>query len=195
MFICLATCLPEVPVQCFAIAGRPVKKLVLLILFSGVFSTASAEWNSYLGIDKKSNVKEGFAFSNWTIVSPSLNSPDEKIEAALVAGCNETGEKSLYVRMLPNYQATGAVQGVALVRGQIQWDSSNSYDVPFTYDAGLNALQLRAGIEDSLSLINDGNKVTIQVPWHDGREVVFEFSLSGSSKALKTAFAHCLVDL
>lgn len=168
-----------------------LKRIVLLFLWLAISTTASAEWDSYLSTDNKIGLKEGFAFSKWTILSPSLNWPADKIDAALVAGCNNKGEKSLYVRMLPKYPVTDATQKVAVVEGQIKWDSSNSYVVPFVYDSTLNALRLQYGLDDSFSLINDGKKVTIQVPWHDGHQAVFEFSLRGSSEALRTAFDFC----
>jgi len=93
-------------------------------------------------------------------------------------------------------QSSGAKEGFAssgseTVRGRVGWDSSNPYRAPFTYDAGLNALRLRSGLEESFSMLKDGNKVTIQVPWHDSSLAAFEFSLKGSSQALKTAFDYC----
>ena len=170
-------------------------RLLLLFILLGGFNTASAEWNSYLSTDKNNSAKEGFAFSDWTALSPSLDWPDDKIEAALVAGCNDRGEKTLYVRMLSNYPATDTARSTDVVRGQVKWDSSNAYGAPFTYDANLNALRLRSGLEDSLSLIEEGNTVTIQIPWYDGHIAVFEFSLSGSSQALKKAFEYCVADI
>lgn len=168
--------------------------ILVVVLWFAVGNAASANWESYLGIDKKSSAKEGFAFSNWTMLSSSLEWPDEKIEAALVASCNEKGEKSLYVRMLPQYPVDGTDQQLEIVEGEIQWDSSKAYGVPFTYDASVNALYLLAGLEDTLSMIKEGNKVTIQIPWQDGNQAVFEFSLSGSSQALDSAFRYCVVD-
>jgi len=170
-----------------------VKTLSYIFLLLCVSSTASAEWESYLGVDQKGSSREGFAFSNWTDLSPSLNWPDDKIEAALVAGCNDKGEKSLYIRILPRYPARDSENQIELVEGKIQWDSSYSYSAPFTYDESLNALHLRFGLEDTLALINDGNNVTIQIPWYDEHKAVFKFSLTGSSEALKAAFDYCLV--
>ena len=77
-----------------------------------------------------------------------------------------------------------------VVKGQIGWDSSTPYGASFTYDARLNALRLRAGLEDSFSMIKDGNKVTIQMPWNDS-QAAFDFSLKGSSQALNTVFGYC----
>jgi len=171
-----------------------VKTLSYLFLGLCVCSTASAEWESYLGVDQKSSSREGFAFSNWTVLSPSLNWPDEKIEAALVAGCNDKGERSLYVRILPNYPTPESSEPLTVVNGQIKWDSAYSYNAPFTYDASLNALHLQFGLDDTLALISDGNNVTIQIPWYDEHKAVFTFSLSGSSQALKRAFDYCQAD-
>jgi len=165
-----------------------VKKLIVLLLVSGICNTASAEWKSYLNVDEGST-REGFAFSNWTIISTKRDAPDENINAALVAACNDKGQTSLYLRMLSIYPA---VSNAEVLSGQIRWDSSTAYDVPFTYDASLNALRLRSGLEDSFSMIRDGNKVTIKVPWKDSQFAVFEIPLSGSSEALKAAFDFCL---
>gem|GEM_PF-5499325 len=143
----------------------------------------NSEWESYKGIGQSSGAKEGFASSGWTTLSLD-NWPDD-IQAALIASCNDEGEKSLYVQMRTTYP------GSETVRGRVGWDSSNPYRAPFTYDAGLNALRLRSGLEESFSMLKDGNKVTIQVPWHDSRLAAFEFSLKGSSQALKTAFDYC----
>lgn len=175
--------------------GTTLTKLFFALLLLGIGSTASAEWQSYLSVDKNSSLKEGFAFSNWTILSPTLNWPDDKIEAALVASCNDRGEKSLYVRILPKYPATNTQQPLDIVNGQIKWDSSYSYGAPFTYDRNLNALQLRSGLEDSFSMIKEGNTVTIRIPWQEDHHAVFEFSLNGSSQALEKAFSYCSVNL
>lgn len=188
-----------------------MKRLYLVFVLSGVFNSAYAGWEFYLGADSSSGAKEGFAFSSWTIYSPSPDWPDKKIEAALVASCNDRGEKSLYLRILPVYPISESERGVEILNGKIKWDSSNPYGVPFIYDARLNALQLRSGLEDSFSMIEDGNKVAIQIPWNDGNRnsnydgnfdsnygdnyAFFEFSLSGSSQALRTAFDYCLIDL
>ncbi len=168
-----------------------MKNIFLLFLFLGTFNTASAEWNSYLGAGKTSNAKEGFAFSGWTILLPSLNWPNDRIRAALVASCNDKGEKSVYVRMLATYPAFETDLRVDTVEGKIGWDSSKPYDAPFTYDAGLNALRLQSGLEDSLSMIRNGNNVTFQIPWRNSHQAVFEFSLNGSSQALSRAFSYC----
>lgn len=152
--------------------------------------TTGSEWQSYLGVDQYSGAKEGFAFSRWTTLSPNHNWPDEKIQAALVAGCKDDGERSLYIRMLSVYPGSEA-DNVSMVEGQIGWDSSDPYGAPFTYDVGLNALRLRAGIEDSFSMIKDGNTVTIQIPWYDSNQAAFKFSLKGSSQALNSAFDYC----
>ena len=153
--------------------------------------SADSEWKSYRGIDQKSNTKEGLASSGWTTLSPSLNTPDENIQAALVAICNDNGARSLYIRMLSSYPGTEPASHVNVVNGQIGWDSASSYDAPFTYDVELNALRLRAGVKDAFSMIKAGNKVTIQIPWQDNNQATFEFSLNGSSQALKTAFDYC----
>ncbi len=171
-----------------------MNRLFLFFLLLGVFNTASANWKSYLSIDSESNTKEGFAFTDWTNLSPSDSWADDKIEAALVASCNDKGEKSLYVRLLPTYSNTEIEQRLDTITGQIKWDSSYSYDAPFTYDPDLNALLLLSGLDDSLSMISDGNNVTIRIPWLKGQHAEFNFSLNGSSNALKTAFEHCLVE-
>lgn len=172
-----------------------VKRILVLFLWFSAVSTALADWDSYLGVDKNNSAREGFAFSNWTLLSSALDWPDEKIEAALVASCNEQGEKSLYVRMLPQYPADSGEQRLDIVEGEIQWDSSKAYGVPFIYNESLNALYLVAGLEDTLSMIRQGNKVTIQIPWQGGNQAVFEFSLEGSSRALESAFEYCVIDL
>ena len=153
--------------------------------------SANSEWASQV-VNSNSGAKEGIAFSGWTVLSPSADWPGEKIHATLVAGCNGEGERSLYIRTPSPYPGSEAGRRVNTVRGRVGWDSSDPYGAPFSYDAELNALRLKAGVEDSLSMIKDGKKVTIQIPWHDGHEATFEFSLKGSSQALKTAFDHCL---
>ena len=170
-----------------------VKKLLLSFAMLSISSSASAEWQNYMSVNEDSKLREGFAFSNWTILSPSLNWPDEKIEAALVASCNDQGEKSLYVRILPRYPATSAQLSEQTVTGQVKWDSAYSYGAPFTYDENLNALHLKSGLEDSFSMIKEGNSVTIRLPWRDDHHAVFEFSLDGSSAALEKAFTYCSV--
>ena len=151
--------------------------------------SATPEWESFLGVDHNGS-KEGFAFSGWTTLSSNHIWPVEKIQAALVASCSDAGERSVYIRMLSFYPGSEN-DSVNMVQGQVGWDSSNPYSAPFTYDVGLNALRLRAGIDDSFSLIENGNKVTIQIPWDDSNRAVFEFSLNGSSRALKTALDYC----
>ena len=154
--------------------------------------SVNSEWESYQGIDQDSNRKEGFAYSGWTTLSPSHNWSDEKIQASLVVGCSEDGDRSLYVKTLSSYPGSAeSDRDTDVVSGLIGWDSSDPYDVPFTYDAGLNALRLRSGIEDSFSLIKAGNKVTIQFPWQEDNQAVFEFSLKGSSVAINDVFHYC----
>jgi len=147
----------------------------------------NSEWEFYNTIDEYSGAKKGSASSNWTILSPSLNWTDDSIQATLTASCNEEGEKSLSLRMLSTYPVSDA----GTVNGLIRWDSSNPYEAPFIYDSELNALRLLSGLDDSLSLIEDGNSVTIQIPWYDDHRAVFEFSLKGSSRAVNAAFDYC----
>lgn len=149
--------------------------------------TNSSEWESYNTTNEYSGTKEGSASSAWTILSPSLNWTDDSIQATLTASCNDEGEKTLSLRMLSTYPISDA----GTVKGLIRWDSSNPYEAPFVYDPELNALRLQFGFEDSLSLIRDGNNVTIQIPWYDDHQAVFEFSLKGSSRAVNTAFDYC----
>lgn len=172
-----------------------MKTLFLLLVSLSVFDTASADWKNYLSVDNQKGVKEGFAFTEWTSLSATVNWPDDKIDAALVASCDDKGDRSLYLRILTQYPfgriaRSNSLRG-AFVEGQIQWDSSSAYNVPFSYDTALNALRLQSGLEDSFSLIGEGNKVTIQIPWNSGQQAVFEFSLRGSLKALRTAFDFC----
>lgn len=157
----------------------------------GVQSTGS-EWRSYQGVDKYNGTKEGLASSGWTTVTTSSNKKSGNTQVALVASCDDNGEKSVYIKMLPAYPYTDGTQRVDIVNGQVGWDSSNPYGATFSYDIELNALRLQAGLEDSLSMIKAGNKVRFQVAWHDGHQADFEFSLKGSSRALETAFAYCL---
>ena len=155
-------------------------------------SSTNSEWASFQRIDQHSRAMEGFAFSGWTTLSPSNNWSDEKIQAALVAGCNDDGARSLYVKLLSAYPGAETTQRPDVVKGQVGWDSSAAYSAPFTYDVGLNALRLLSGLDDSLSQIKAGNKVTIQIPWHNDQQATFEFPLKGSSKALIAAFDYCL---
>jgi len=163
----------------------------LITSLSGVQSFSS-EWESSQNIDKYTGVKEGLAFSGWTSLSASPEQPDDQILASLVASCNDQGERSLYIRMLSAYPGFETAQRVNIVTGQVGWDSSNPYSAPFTYDVRLNALRLEAGIEDSLSMIRDGKKVTIQLPWYEGHHAAFEFSLAGSTRAINQVFDYCL---
>jgi len=156
------------------------------------FKAVNSKWESSQNIDKYTGVKEGLAFSNWTALSTSADRFSEKIQASLVASCNDKGERSLYIRMLSAYPGFETAQRANIVTGQVGWDSSSSYSAPFTYDVRLNALRLRAGIEDSLSMIKDGKKVTIQLPWYNGHQAAFEFSLKGSSQAIDKVFDYCL---
>ena len=153
--------------------------------------SVNSEWESYQGIDQDSNKKEGFAYSGWTTLSASHNLSHEKIQASLVVGCSEDGDRSLYVKTRSSYPGSESDRDTDVVSGLIGWDSSDPYDAPFTYDAGLNALRLRSGIEDSFSLIKAGNKVTIQFPWQEDNQAVFEFSLKGSSVAINDVFHYC----
>jgi len=153
--------------------------------------STDSEWESYQGIDQYNGTKEGFAVSGWTTLSPSNNWSDENIQAALVAGCNDDGERSLHIKMLSSYLGSETDRSENIVNGKIGWDSSKAYGASFTYDGELNALRLRAGLEDTLSMIRDGKKVTIQIPWRDSKQGAFEFSLKGSSQALNSAFDYC----
>jgi len=154
------------------------------------FRSTNSEWRSYQSTDKYSGAKEAFASSRWAIPTASGNRTDGNTQVALVASCNDEGEKSVYIKMRPVFPIADSETSV--VKGQVGWDSSDPYDATFYYDAELSALRLRAGLEDSLSMIKAGNKVRIHVPWHDGQQADFEFSLKGSSRALKAAFDHCL---
>ena len=153
-------------------------------------STSAIDWNSSQHLDQYSGARKGFAFSGWTYQSRSLNWPDD-IQASLVASCNSEGEKSLYIKMSNTYPFSGSRRGSYSVDGLVGWDSSTPYGAPFTYDARLNALRLQAGLEDSLSMVRDGKKVTIHIPWYNDKHAAFEFSLQGSSNALRTAFNYC----
>ncbi len=157
---------------------------------SAELRSTNAEWRSYQSTDKHSGTREGVASSGWAVPTTPLYPADGEPQVALVASCNDEGEKSVYIKMRPDYPIP--VNGRIVVTGQVGWDSSDPYDATFSYDAGLNVLRLQAGLEDSLSMIKAGNKVRIQMPWHDDHQVDFEFSLKGSSRALKSAFDHCL---
>jgi len=169
------------------VASRPVDSA----LVSNVRSN-NAEWEYSQGINNYTGVKEGLAFSAWTTLSSSVQPAEDKVLASLVASCNDEGERLLYIRMLSAYPGFETAQHVNSVTGQVGWDSSNPYSAPFTYDVRLNALRLKAGIEDSLSMIRDGNNVTIKLPWHEGHQAAFVFSLAGSSQAIDTVFDYCV---
>jgi len=156
-------------------------------------SSTNSEWENFQQTDQLDGAKEGFAFSGWTAPSPSADGPDDNIQAALVASCNDEGDKSLYVRLLSTYPNSDTVRSAAIVKGQVLWDSSTPYGAPFVYDEELNALRLRSGLDDSFSMLKEGKKVTIQLPWNDEQHTTFEFSLKGSTQAIQSAFDYCLL--
>ena len=164
--------------------------------------STNSDWGSHLATDKADGSKQGFAFSGRTSLSPSLNWPDEKkpaeqhkdgkIQAALMASCNDKGEKSLYVKMLTAYPLVETDKSVTTVEGLVGWDSSVPYAAAFTTDAEMNTLRLQFGLEDTLSMLKDGKKVTLQLPWNQNDlQATFEFSLNGSTAALETVFGYC----
>ena len=160
-------------------SSRPVNEVLV--------HSISSEWEANRSINEYSGIKEGSAVSAWTRLSPSLTWTDDSIQAALVAGCNEEGEKSLNLKLLSAYP----ISDVSTVKGQVKWDSSSPYHAPFTYNQDLNTLRLQSGLDDSLSLIRAAKKVSIQIPWHDDQQAIFTFSLKGSSRAVNAAFGYC----
>ena len=109
-----------------------------------------------------------------------------------MASCNDKGEKSLYVKMLTAYPLVETDKSVTTVEGLVGWDSSAPYAAAFTADAEMNTLRLQFGLEDTLSMLKDGKKVTLQLPWNQNDlQATFEFSLNGSTAALETVFGYC----
>jgi len=151
---------------------------------------AKPTWTTSTSKDKMTGKLSSYASSPIAIPSRKMGFPYADVHAWLGVGCNKNDEW-VYVgfNSAPNLANTETKDGYNLIKTRIKWDGAVK-NATLTQDWGASFIHFRNG-NSAISKIVSSKSALLELQWHGEQSAYFEFSLNGSSAALKKIRAKC----
>lgn len=147
-------------------------------------------WNHFTSKDEMTGDTQAFATSPRAASTRPMEFPYAGTQAWLGIGCNGSSEWA-YIGFTeaPNLNNTDTESGYNVVRTRVKWDESLE-NTKFTQKWGASFLHFESD-SSAITRVAGANKVLLELDWHGQRKVYFEFTLNGSSDAIKQMRASC----
>ena len=147
-------------------------------------------WNHFTSKDEMTGETQGFASSPRATSTSPMEFPYNGTQAWLGIGCDGKSEWA-YVGFTnaPNLNNTDTESGYNVVRTRVRWDEAVQ-NTKFTQKWGAAFLHFESD-SSAIAKIAGAKKVLLELDWHGQRPVYFEFTLKGSSDAIKKMRAIC----
>jgi len=147
-------------------------------------------WTTSTSKDKMTGKVSAYASSPITVPSKKMGFPYADVNAWLGVGCNKSDEW-VYVgfNSAPNLANTETKDGYNLIQTRIKWDGAVK-NTTLTQDWQASFIHFRND-NSAISKIVSLKTALLELQWHGEQSTYFEFSLNGSSAALKKIRAKC----
>ena len=165
--------------------------ILLVIIFLFLFSSSIyAEWDTQISMDKMTGEKSAYATSSYTGPLVKMSFPHDNLKTWLAVGCQGQSEWA-YIGFSsgPNLINTETKDGYNKVKTRIKWDS-NLENIYFTQTWGAKFLHFDDH-KNAISKIIKSNSVLLELDWYGQGKKYFNFSLTGSSSAIKKIRTEC----
>lgn len=154
---------------------------------------AKLVWTVQTAKDKMTGKLTAFAHSPSTYPDKKMSFPYSDIKSWLGVGCDGEREWVYFgFNDSPNLTNTETMDGYNLIHTRIKWDDKLERAF-FSQDWGDQFIQFRED-EQAVQNIAVSNNVMVELNWHGQQPALFEYSLHGSSKALKELRAKCAAE-
>lgn len=157
------------------------------------FSASAGVWTVSTTADKMTGEKSAYATSDWTNSTKKLSFPYNYVKSAIGVGCNA---EDVWVYFIfdnqPNISNDDTKDGFSVSKSRIKYDGDLS-EVWLTQVWGGKALHVGWNSVDKEVARNlmKYSKVLLETRWYSEGNVYHEYSLSGSTRAIKEALAFC----
>jgi hypothetical protein len=163
-----------------------MKKINYLVLYLVVIMATPVfgQWSITAVEDEMSGIVYGVAYSSLVAPNTTMGFPYGDVKARMSVMVSESGHSLVYFEFTesPNINNTRADGGYNRFRTRIKWDDDLEV-VSMRQKRGGSLLEFEKK-QSALYKIAHANNVLLEVSWYGEGFVYFEFSLSGSSKAL-----------
>lgn len=147
-------------------------------------------WTTSTSKDKMTGKMSAYASSPIAKPIKKMEFPYSDVHAWLGVGCNNENEW-VYIGFnnAPNLANTETEEGYNVIRTRIKWDNEIE-GVVLTQDWGASFIHFRND-NSAISKIAASSSALLELQWHGQQSTYFEFSLNGSSGALKEIRGKC----
>jgi len=153
-------------------------------------SPVKPAWTTSTSKDKMTGKVSAYASSPIAFPSKKMGFPYANVNAWLGVGCNKKDEW-VYIGFnnSPNLANTQTKDGYNLIQTRIKWDDTIK-KTTLTQEWQSSFIHFRNG-NSAISNIVNSKTALLELQWHGEQGTYFEFSLNGSSAALKKIRAKC----
>ena len=147
-------------------------------------------WRHSTSIDKMTGKLSAYASSPAIAASTNMSFPYNNVEATLSIGCDSESEWTyISFNSAPNLANTKTKDGYNLIATRIKWNNTIQ-EITLSQDWGAEFLHFRDA-ETVINNIASSNSALLELQWHGQQPTYFDFTLNGSTSALKAIRAEC----
>lgn len=147
-------------------------------------------WTNSTSKDEMTGKLSAYASSPISIPTRKMEFPYGNVHAWLGVGCDGKNEWAyIGFNSSPNLADTETEDGYNIIKTRIKWDNAVE-NVVLTQNWGASFIHFRND-GAAISKIATSNSALLELKWHGQQSTYFEFSLNGSSAALKEMRAKC----
>lgn len=147
-------------------------------------------WVSTSSVDKMTGNKSFYAVSKSVQASKRMGFPYSDVGSWLGVGCSKKSEWAyIGFSAAPNLTDAKTEDGRNVIKTRIKWGEKIE-PVTLTQKWGASSLHFRSDASVISSIVSS-KVVLLELKWHGEQGVYFEYSLNGSSAALKEIRSEC----
>lgn len=147
-------------------------------------------WTATTSTDEMTGKKTAYAFSPTVASKRKMGFPYRDVAAWLGVGCDGKSEWAyIGFNSAPNLADTETEDGYNRINTRIKWNN-HLEKVTLTQDWGASFIHFVSD-KSAITKIITSNAALLELKWHGEQPTYFEFSLNGSSAALKRMRGMC----
>lgn len=175
------------------------KTIVLASLIMSFISTSHAqeffgEWKLERAEDIMDDTKQVYVTSAFTSPHKKMSFPYNDVFSWLGVACDNRGNEWVYIGFneTPNLlDTTLNYDGdIYMLHPRFRWDNEKPDYITLEQEVSSKFIGFEFD-ESAIKSINGHNKVLLELNWHGQGNVYFEYSLKGSSEAIRTMKEAC----
>lgn len=148
-------------------------------------------WTTSTSKDEMTGDLSEYATSPITKPSKKMEFPYRKVHAWLGVGCDKNNEWAyIGFNSSPNLTNTKTEDGYDSIKTRIKWNDKTE-EIELIQEWGAKFIHFRKD-STAISKIETSKSSTLELKWHEQQNVYFEFTLAGSSAAVKEIRRRCL---